>query len=129
MTPAIINIVSVEQVSDFCLRLRFNDDTEQIVDFQPFLLQARHPSTRAWLDPARFATYRLKYGRLVWGDHDLCFPTIDLYRNQVSHHSASFSESVVVKVVKMSQKVSLGGGTPRDKTRPKKMRHGRSCNV
>ena len=124
MTPAIINIIAVEQVSDFCLRLEFDDGTEQTVDFQPFLSQARHPATRAWLDPVRFATYRLEYGDLVWGNHDLCFPIIDLYRNQIAHHSPSYSESVVVKVVKMSKKVSMGKGT-----RPKKMRHGHSCHV
>ncbi|MEO5339053.1 MAG: DUF2442 domain-containing protein [Magnetococcus sp. MYC-9] len=124
MTPAIINIVTVEQVSDFCLRLKFDDGTEQTVDFHPFLSQARHPSTRAWLDPVRFATYRLAYGNLVWGNHDLCFHIIDLYRNQIAHHSPSYSESVVVKVVKMSKKISLGGVT-----RSKKIRHSRSCHV
>ena len=32
MTPAIINIVSAEQVGDYCIRLRFDDNTEQSED-------------------------------------------------------------------------------------------------
>ncbi|MDO8811858.1 MAG: DUF2442 domain-containing protein [Gallionella sp.] len=83
MTPAIINIVTAEQVGDFRIRLQFDDGIEQTVDFKPFLSHSLHPDIRAWLDPARFATFRLEYGELVWGDYDLCFPVIDLYRNQI----------------------------------------------
>lgn len=56
--------------------------------FKPFLAHALHPDIRAWLDPARFATFRLEYGELVWGDYDLCFPVIDLYRNQIEHSAS-----------------------------------------
>jgi hypothetical protein len=88
MTTTAINIVTAEQVGDFRIRLGFNDSTEQTVDFKPFLTHALHPDIRAWLDPARFATYRLEYGELVWGDYDLCFPVIDLYRNQIEHSAS-----------------------------------------
>lgn len=40
MNPAIINITSVEHVGGYCLRLQFDDATEQIVDFGPFLSHA-----------------------------------------------------------------------------------------
>ncbi|MFA7316610.1 MAG: hypothetical protein WC029_03475 [Sulfuricella sp.] len=88
MTTTAINIVTAEQVGDFRIRLGFNDSTEQTVDFKPFLTHALLPDIRAWLDPARFATYRLEYGELVWGDYDLCFPVIDLYRNQIEHSAS-----------------------------------------
>jgi len=88
MTPAIINIVTAEQVGDFRIRLQFDDGIEQTVDFKPFLTHALHPDIRAWLDPVRFATFGLEYGELVWGDYDLCFPVIDLYRNQIEHHAS-----------------------------------------
>ncbi len=88
MTPATINIVTVEQTGDFQLRLQFDDGFEQTVDFKPFLMRALHPDIRAWLDPVRFSKYRLEYGELVWGDYDLCFPVIDLYRNQIEHHTS-----------------------------------------
>ena len=65
MTPATINIVEAEQVGDFRIRLRFDDGIEQTVDFKPFLTHALNPDIHAWLDPARFATFRLEYGELV----------------------------------------------------------------
>lgn len=91
MTPPIINIVSAEQVSPYCLRLRFDDGTEQIVDFKPFLSHAVHPDIRGWLQPEKFASFRLEYGELVWGDYELCFPIIDLYRNDIAHRQRAES--------------------------------------
>jgi len=88
MTPATINIVTAEQVGDLRIRLRFDGNTEQTVNFKPFLTHSLHPDIRAWLDPARFAAFRLEYGELVWGDCDLCFPVIDLYRNRIEHHAS-----------------------------------------
>ena len=88
MTPATINIVTADQVGEFRIRLQFDDGTEQTVDFKSFLTHALNPDIRAWLDPARFATFRIEYGELVWGDYDLCFPMIDLYRNQIEHHAS-----------------------------------------
>ena len=83
MTARIINIVAAEPAGDLRLRLRFDDGTEQVVDFKPFLSRSVHPDIRAYLAPERFAAFRIEYGELVWGDYNLCFPTIDLYRNQV----------------------------------------------
>jgi len=88
MTPAIINIVTAEHVGDFRIRRRFDDGIEQTVDFKPFLTHALNPDIRAWFDPSRFATFRLEYGELVWGEYDLCFPMIDLYRNQIEHYAS-----------------------------------------
>ncbi len=83
MIPATINITTVEQVGDYALRLAFDDGTTQTVDFKPFLSLSRHPDIRAYLDPARFAAFRIEHGELVWGDYDLCFPIADLYQNRL----------------------------------------------
>jgi hypothetical protein len=88
MTLTAINIVTADQAGDFSIHLKFDDSAEQTVDFKPFLSHALHPDIRAWLDPACFATFRLEYGELVWGDYDLCFPVIDLYRNQIEHSAS-----------------------------------------
>lgn len=85
MTSTTIRLVSAEQVGDFRLRLGFSDGREQTIDFRSFLSHARHPDLRAYLDPDRFAAFRIEYGDLVWGDYDLCFPVIDLYRNDLEH--------------------------------------------
>ena len=85
MTSTPIDLCSVVQVGDLQLRLSFSDGREQTVDFMRFLSQSQHPDLRAYLDPGRFATFRIEYGDLVWGDYDLCFTLIDLYRNDLEH--------------------------------------------
>ncbi len=83
MIPATLNITAVEQVGDYALRLSFDDATVQTLDFKTFLSLSRHPDIRAYLNPARFAAFRIEYGELVWGDYDLCFPIADLYQNRL----------------------------------------------
>lgn len=87
MSQPPINIVAAEIAGDYRLRLTFDDGVEQLVDFKPFLTHACHPDIRVYLDPAKFPTFRIEYGDLVWGDYDLCFPIIDLYQNQLEHKS------------------------------------------
>ena len=86
-----IEITGLAQTGDYRLRLSFNDGKEQEVDFLPFLSSSRHPAIRAFLAPERFATYRLEYGDLVWGDFELCFPIIDLYENHLLHNDISLT--------------------------------------
>ena len=86
VTP--INIISATQTGEYLIRLRFDDQREQEVNFEPFLTHSSHPDIRAYLDPVRFGAFRIEYGELVWGDYDLCFPLIDLYRNQIEHHES-----------------------------------------
>lgn len=86
MTANLIRIVSATQTDAYRIRLNFDDQTAQEVDFRQFLTRSLHPDIRAYLDPSKFAAFRLEYGELVWGDYDLCFPLIDLYRNQIHHH-------------------------------------------
>lgn len=83
--PNPINIVTAEEAGDYRIRLRFDDGVEQVVDFQPFLSRSLHPNIRAYLDPVRFASFRIEYGELLWGDYDLCFPIMDLYRNRLEY--------------------------------------------
>jgi hypothetical protein len=83
MSQEQINVIGAEQVGDYRIRLTFDDGMVQVVDFKPFLSRSRHADIRAYLDTARFADFRIDYGELVWGDYELCFPVVDLYRNQI----------------------------------------------
>ena len=84
-----INIISATQTVEYRIRLVFDDNTEQEVDFKPFLMRSHHPDIRAYLNSDRFAGYRVEYGELVWGDYELCFPVIDLYRNMIDHDQSN----------------------------------------
>ena len=88
MNSTPINIISATQTGEYRIRLVFDDNTVQEVDFKPFLTRSHHPDIRAYLEPVRFADFRVAYGELVWGDYDLCFPIIDLYRNTIEHNQA-----------------------------------------
>src|SRR5438132_1343607 len=78
-TDAVIDIVGAEQVSGYKLTLSFSDGTQRVVDFEPFLRSSRNPMIRAYLEPNRFANFRVEYGDLIWDDYGLCFPIADLY--------------------------------------------------
>jgi len=87
MIPETLNITRARQVGDYSLVLDFDDGKQQLVNFKPFLVKSRHPDIRAWLDADKFATFRIEYGELVWGDYELCFPLMDLYFNELEHNS------------------------------------------
>ncbi len=78
-----IDVVQAEHAGAYRLRLVFSDGTERIVDFGPFLNGSGHPAIRAFLDPEKFAGFRVEHGDLLWGDYDLCFPIADLYEGRI----------------------------------------------
>ena len=88
MNSTPINIISATQTGEYRIRLVFDDNTVQEVDFKSFLTRSHHPDIRAYLEPVRFADFKVEYGELVWGDYDLCFQVIDLYRNTIEHNQA-----------------------------------------
>ncbi len=79
----VIDIVRVEQVSDYKLKLSFSDGVERVIDFEPFLRKSHNPMIRVYLDPQKFANFTLAYGNLTWDDYGLCFPIADLYENTI----------------------------------------------
>ena len=80
---AVIDIVRAVQESDYRLRVYFSDGAERVIDFEPFLQGSRNPMIREYLDPKKFASFRLEFGDLVWDDYGLCFPIADLYENRI----------------------------------------------
>ena len=78
-----IDIVRAEKTSGYKLKLYFSDGAERVIDFESFLRASRNPLIREYLDPERFANFRLEYGELVWDDYGLCFPIADLYENRI----------------------------------------------
>ncbi|HEY7214552.1 MAG TPA: DUF2442 domain-containing protein [Thermoanaerobaculia bacterium] len=79
-----IDVLRAEQAGAYRLRVTFGDGTERIVDFGPFLRNSSHPSIHAYLEPDKFANFRIEYGDLLWGDYELCFPIADLYEGRIA---------------------------------------------
>jgi len=80
---AAIDIVGVERVADYKLKLSFSDGAERVIDFESFLRRSRNPLIRAYLDPQKFVNFTLVHGDLMWDDYGLCFPIADLYENSI----------------------------------------------
>lgn len=79
----VLKIIKAEHLDGHVLKLLFSDGTEQEIDFKPFLERSRHPEIRKFLSPQRFKQFSLQDGELMWGDFDLIFPIIDLYKNRL----------------------------------------------
>jgi hypothetical protein len=82
--PKYIDVEHAEYISGRKLRLRFNDGTEQQVDFGPFLRKARHPDLEKYKRISGFKKFRVEGGNIMWGDYEMIFPVMDLYRGEIS---------------------------------------------
>lgn len=78
-----LKIDSAKYLSDYAIRIRFNDGNERLVDFKPFLSKSRHPSIKKYLDESKFSSFSLTDGNLNWNDYDLIFLISDLYKGQI----------------------------------------------
>ena len=78
-----LKINSAKYLSDYAIRIMFNDGTEKLVDFKAFLSKSLHPSIKKYLDEKRFSNFNLTDGNLNWNDYDLIFPIWDLYNGKI----------------------------------------------
>ncbi|HEV8543829.1 MAG TPA: DUF2442 domain-containing protein [Verrucomicrobiae bacterium] len=83
-TPRNIDVQDAKYVCGHKLRLRFNDGTEQQMDFGPFLKKAQHPSLKKYKRIDGFRRFRIEGGNIMWGDYDMIFPVADLYPGEIS---------------------------------------------
>ena len=79
----VIELVQVDRLSEYNLRLRFSDGATSVIDFEPFLSNSPNPLIRGYLDPKKFGDFRLEHGDLIWNDFGLCFPIADLYEGRL----------------------------------------------
>lgn len=78
-----LKIESAKYLSDYAIRIKFNDCSERIIDFKPFLSRSLHPSISKYLDENKFSQFSLIDGNLNWNDFDLIFPLSDLYNGEI----------------------------------------------
>lgn len=79
----LLKVDSAKYLSDYAIRIKFNDGIEKLVDFKPFLSKSLHPSIKKYLDENRFSNFSLTDGNLNWNDYDLIFPISDLYNGKI----------------------------------------------
>jgi hypothetical protein len=81
---ALLETVNAKYVGDFAIRITFNDGSEKLIDFKPFLSNSHHPSIRKYLNEEKFNTFKIIGSNLNWNDHDLIFPIADLYKGLIN---------------------------------------------
>jgi hypothetical protein len=79
----VITIQKAEYIEDYKISLLFNDNTERVVDFYPFLSHSLNPLIRKYLNITNFKKFHVDNGDLEWYDYDLCFPIANLYENDI----------------------------------------------
>ncbi len=82
-TTQYLEITNAEYVSGYKIRLTFNDGKVHVMDFGPLLKKARNPDTTDYRDLKKFKTFRIVDGDLMWGDYQMIFPIMDLYRGEI----------------------------------------------
>lgn len=78
----IILIENADYLNGYKIRLHFNDQTTQTIDFENFICTSHNPHIAKYSDLEIFKNFSITDGDLEWNDYDLCFPIADLYENQ-----------------------------------------------
>jgi hypothetical protein len=81
--PQFLEVIEAKYVSGYKLLLTFNDGAVRVVDFGPFLAKARNPDTTDYRDLRKFKSFDIQEGDLIWGDYQMIFPIMDLYRGNI----------------------------------------------
>ncbi len=81
--PQFLEVTEAKYVSGYKLLLTFNDGEVRVVDFGPFLAKARNPDTTDYRDLKKFKSFHIQDGDLMWGDYQMIFPIMDLYRGNI----------------------------------------------
>ena len=80
----VINITDAKYLEGYKVTIHFNDNTQQIVDFGVFLKKHPHPQYDKYKDLAKFKTFKIENGNIVWGKNwDLIFPVSQLYKGKI----------------------------------------------
>jgi hypothetical protein len=78
-----IKIEMANYIGNYAIRIKFNDESEQLVDFKPFLIKSHHPSIKKYLDEKNFTGFKIIDGNLNWNDYDMIFPIWDLHNGVI----------------------------------------------
>jgi len=118
-----IEVTEAKYASGYKLLLTFNDGEVRTVDFGPFLKKARNPDTTDYRDLKKFKSFRIEYGDLIWGDHQMIFPIMDLYCGTILKDDEAFwklNDRVLHREVAPTNIVSYKKPAKRKKNAPKR---------
>lgn len=83
-TSDVIEVVSANYIGDYAIRVSFDDGTEKLVDFKPFLIKSIHPAISKYLKEDLFKQFKVTNGNLNWNDYDMIFPVHSLHEGIIN---------------------------------------------
>ncbi len=78
-----LRVKEAKHVTRHRVDIKFNDGTQRIVDFGPFLKQAQNPMFTKYRRPKEFKSFHIQDGDLMWGDFEMIFPITDLHAGKI----------------------------------------------
>ncbi len=121
-----LRVKEAKYVPRYRVDVAFNDGTRRVVDFGPFLKQARNPMFTKYRGLKEFKSFHIQDGDLMWGDYEMIFPIMDLYQGTILKGEVTASAALMlsdaiaplVKKAKASAAVSYkkASATKRKKT-------------
>ena len=78
-----IGIKKADYSGKYSIKLYFSDHTVKVINFRNFLKGSNNPMTQKYLDLKEFRNFTVRYGDLIWGDYELCFPIWDLHEGKI----------------------------------------------
>jgi hypothetical protein len=78
-----LRVIEATYVPRHRVDIEFNDGTRRVVDFGPFLKQARNPMFTKYRRLREFKSFHIHDGDLMWGDYEMIFPIMDLYHGTI----------------------------------------------
>lgn len=79
-----IEIIDAKDFGNLCMLVTFNDGVRRTIDVGAHIRENPHPQYDRYLDPKKFATFKIENRNIVWGcNWDLIFPLDELYKGRI----------------------------------------------
>ena len=91
-----LRVKEAKYVPRYRVDIKFNDGTRRVVDFGPFLKQARNPMFTKYRRLEEFKAFHIHDGDLMWGDYEMIFPIFDLHHGDILKREEAASTHFVL---------------------------------
>ncbi|MBR6279404.1 MAG: DUF2442 domain-containing protein [Bacteroidales bacterium] len=79
-----LHIIKAVATGNLCVLLYFSDNTQQNINVGDYIMKHPHPQYNKYLNPKKFATFKIENGNIVWGKNwDLIFPIEQLHKGEI----------------------------------------------
>ncbi len=69
-TTCYIEITCARYLKNYTIEFEFNDRSKTIIDFEPFLKQAKNSMLKKYLDLNEFKNFTVRDGDIDWNDYE-----------------------------------------------------------